>query len=219
MSGKLFIVATPIGNLKDITLRALETLRFCDLVLAEDTRVTSKLLVAFDIQKTLISFNEYSKNKKVDEVIKKLLAGGSICLVTDAGTPGVSDPGGVLVEKAYANCIEVIGLPGPSAITLALSISGFVANEFLFLGYFPKKKGRQTLIKSLIKEKRTVVFYESPYRIKRTLEDISNSLPDREILVGRELTKKFEEIYRGKVTDIKDKVKEKGEFVLVLKGE
>jgi len=218
MSGKFYIVATPIGNLKDITLRALETLKSCDLILAEDTRVTSKLLAAFDIQKTLIFFNEHSKNKKVGEVIKKLLAGSSVCLVTDAGTPGVSDPGGVLVEKAYANGIEVIGLPGSSAITLALSISGFFANEFLFLGYFPKKKGRQTLIKSLITEKRTVVFYESPYRIKRTLEDISNSLPNREILVGRELTKKFEEIYRGKLTDIKDKVKEKGEFVLVLKG-
>jgi 16S rRNA (cytidine1402-2'-O)-methyltransferase len=218
MKGKLFVVATPIGNLQDITLRAIDVLSESDLILSEDTRVTSKLMAALNISKTLISFNEHSKSKKTNYIINKILSGQNVCLVTDAGTPGISDPGGFLVDEAYKNDIEIIGLPGASAVTLALSVSGFFAGEFIFLGYFPKKKGRQTLIKGLVKEKRTVVFYESPYRIKKTLSDISLELPEREIFVGRELTKKFEEIYRGKVSDIKDKIKEKGEFVVVLRG-
>jgi len=216
--GKLFIVATPIGNLKDITLRALEVLKSVDLIACEDTRVTVKLLNHYEIKKPLVSFHEHTKIKKIENLISELQIGKNIALVTDAGTPGIADPGGVLVSEAIKNDIEVVPIPGVSALTTALSIAGFPSNEFIFLGYFPKKKGRQTLLKGIAQEKRTIVFYESPHRILKTLDGLKEYLENREIVVCRELTKKFEEIYRGKVSDIIGKVKPKGEFVIVIKG-
>ncbi|MFA6296410.1 MAG: 16S rRNA (cytidine(1402)-2'-O)-methyltransferase [Patescibacteria group bacterium] len=214
----LYVVGTPIGNLKDITLRALEILKSVDLIACEDTRVTSKLLARYEISKTLISYHQYSKLQKIDLLINELKNGKNIALVSDAGTPTISDPGDVLVNEAYKNNIKVISIPGVSACISAISISGFNTNEFVFLGFLPKKKGRETMFKSLQTEKRLIIFYESPFRIKKTLNDILEKLGDKEVFVARELTKMFEEVYRGKVSEIMDKVKEKGEFVVVIKN-
>ncbi|MCL5094265.1 MAG: 16S rRNA (cytidine(1402)-2'-O)-methyltransferase [Patescibacteria group bacterium] len=214
--GKLYVVGTPIGNLGDITLRALETLKNVDYIACEDTRITIKLLNHFDIKKPLISYYQHSKLSKIDYLIGLLKEGKDIALVTDAGTPGISDPGGVLIAEAVKNNIKIIPNPGPNAAISALSISGFPTDEFLFLGFLPKKKGRQTLLNSLRNEKRTIAFYESPERIKRTLNDLLEFLGDRGVVVCRELTKMFEEIYRGKVSQVLPKIKEKGEFVVVL---
>jgi 16S rRNA (cytidine1402-2'-O)-methyltransferase len=216
--GILYVVGTPIGNLKDITLRALEILKSVDLIACEDTRVTSKLLARYEISKTLISYHQYSKLQKIDLLINELKNGKNIALVSDAGTPTISDPGDVLVNEAYKNNIKVISIPGVSACISAISISGFNTNEFVFLGFLPKKKGRETMFKSLQTEKRLIIFYESPFRIKKTLNDILEKLGDKEVFVARELTKMFEEVYRGKVSEIMDKVKEKGEFVVVIKN-
>lgn len=216
--GTLYVVATPIGNLKDITLRALEILKSVDLIACEDTRVTAKLLARYEIRKPLISYHQYSKLQKIDFLIDKLKNNKNIALVSDAGTPDIDDPGSVLVNEAYKNNIKVLTIPGPNALGAALAICGFSANNFLFLGFLPKKKGRETLFKSLQNEKRLIVFYESPFRIKKTLNDILKLLGDKEVCVCREMTKMFEEVYRGKVSEILDKVKEKGEFVVIVKN-
>lgn len=215
--GILYVVATPIGNLKDITLRALEILKSVDLIACEDTRVTSKLLVRYEISKPLISYHQHSKLQKIDFLISELKNNKNIALVSDAGTPDIDDPGSVLVNEAYKNNIKVLTIPGPNALGAALAICGFNANSFLFLGFLPKKKGRQTLFESLQKEKRLIVFYESPFRIKKTLRDFLEYLGDREVCVCREMTKMFEEVIRGKISEIMDKVKEKGEFVVIIK--
>lgn len=215
--GKLYIVATPIGNLEDITLRALRILKEVDYIACEDTRVTSKLLAHFDIKKPLLSFHAHSGQLKTDKIVQFLEDEKSIALLTDAGTPGISDPGGVLVSEAYEKDIDVVAIPGPSSVVTALSISGFPADEFLFLGFFPRKKGRKTLLESLVKDKRTIVFFESPHRIEKTLEMLKESMPDRDIFIARELTKKFEEIYRGQISSIAA-IKARGEFVLVIRG-
>lgn len=221
----LYLVATPIGNLEDITLRALRILKEVDLIAAEDTRVTKILLDRYEIKKPLISYHEHSRLRKVDYLVEQLKAGKNIALVSDAGTPSISDPGGFLVEKAYEAGISVIPIPGPSALTTAVSICGFPADRFLFLGFLPKKKGRQSLLKNLGKrefsEIKMFVFYESPGRILRTLEDLKNFLGDKEIMIGRELTKKFEEILRGTISEAIVHFKEeklRGEFVLCLKN-
>jgi len=219
MSGKLYIVATPIGNLSDITFRALETLKSVDFIACEDTRVTSKLLARYEIKKPLISYFQHSKVAKLDRLISLLREGKDIALVTDAGTPGISDPGQRLIEEAVKSKIEVVPIPGPSAVTTALSVSGFPTDEFVFLGFLPHKKGRQTKLKGLAQENRTIVLYESPYRIKKLLSELLEFCGDREICVCRELTKKFEEIYRGKISEVLPKVKEKGEFVVIFKGQ
>lgn len=215
--GKLFVISTPIGNLKDITLRALEVLRDVDYITCEDTRVSSKLLARYEIRKPLISFHAHSNKVKIDKIIDILGGEKSVALVTDAGTPGISDPGGVLVESAYKDNIEVEIVPGPSSVTAALALSGFPVDQFSFLGYFPRKKGRETLIKKLMIEKRAVIFFESPHRIEKTIESLLKAMPEREIFIARELTKKFEETYRGKLSEIKD-IKPKGEFAIVLRG-
>lgn len=227
--GKLFVVATPIGNLGDITLRALEILKSVDYIACEDTRITSKLLNHYQIKKPLISYFQHSKVSKLDKLIGLLRVGKNIALVTDAGTPGISDPGQKLIEAAIEAKIEIEPIPGPSALIAALSVAGIPTDNFLFLGFLPKKKGRQKLLKSLSssfakatadkQEKRVIVFYESPYRINKTLNDVQNYLGDREVVVCRELTKKFEEIYRGRISEILPRVKPKGEFVVVIKGE
>lgn len=219
---KLFIVATPIGNLSDISERTLETLREVDLILCEDTRVTSKLLSAYDIKKPLESFHQHSDAKKVSKVLDHLETGKNLALVTDAGTPGISDPGGVLVAEAvkqFGDKITIIPIPGPSAITTALSIAGFPADEFVFLGFPPHKKGRQKFFDRLNEIKSTIVFYESTHRIEKTLGELESRVGDRTMMLGRELTKLHESIYRGTVSEVTAKLKSdsmKGEFVIVI---
>lgn len=219
--GQLYIVATPIGNLEDISNRALATLQGADFILCEDTRVSGKLLAKYQIKKSLISYHQHSDEKKIANIVLLLQAGKNLALITDAGTPGIADPGGELVKTVSIALPEakIIPIPGPSAILAALSVCGFNTQEFVFLGWPPHKKGRETWFKNLAAEKRVVVFYESVYRIKDALQRIDHICPVRAILVARELTKMFETIYRGKAADVlaaltKDKVK--GEFVVVL---
>lgn len=215
----LFVVSTPIGNLEDITLRALRTLKESDLIVCEDTWETSKLLHKYEISKPLFSFHAQSKIQKVDEIIRQLKEGKKIALVTDAGTPGISDPGYILIEQAVANGIKVVPIPGPSAFLTALQASGLPINTFLYIGFLPHKKGRETLLQMIAQEDRTVVFYESPYRILKALERLTNLCPDKKIVVGRELTKKFEEFFRGTVSEALAHFKSKkilGEFVVII---
>lgn len=222
MPSTLYIVATPIGNLEDVSPRALRTLREVDAILCEDTRVTSKLLARFEIRKTLIAFHQHSNTKRFDEILTHLGAGKNIALVTDAGTPGISDPGGLLVEAVVehlGDAVTITPIPGPSAVITALSISGLPADEFLFLGFPPHKNGRKTFFDKLALEERTVVFYESTHRIMKALAELDVRLPDRKIVVCRELTKLHETIYRGtpsEVTAALERSSIKGEFVIVL---
>jgi 16S rRNA (cytidine1402-2'-O)-methyltransferase len=217
--GKLYIVSTPIGNLSDITLRALETLRSVDVVACEDTRHTLGLLNHFEIKKSLVSYHQHSGQFKVDKVIKFIKdEGKNVALVSDAGTPGISDPGEMLIKASLESDIEVVVIPGVSAAITALSISGLNTNEFVFIGFLPHKKGRQTKLKQVAAEKRTLIIYESPYRIKKLLNELLEFCGDRQVCVSRELTKKFEENYRGKISEVIDKVKEKGEFVVIMEG-
>lgn len=218
-SGKLYIVATPIGNLGDMTIRALETLRSVDFILCEDTRVTSKLLAHFEIKTPTISYHQHSEDKKVREIIDLLEQGKNLALVTDAGTPGISDPGNKLVASVIANCHnEIIPIPGVSAVVTALSISGFPTDKFVFLGFPPNKKGRKTYFENVARTEYTTVFYESNHRIKKCLAELSTVLDKkRKLCVCRELTKKFETVYRGNIEEILQmNISEKGEFVIVV---
>ncbi len=221
----LYIVATPIGNLDDITYRAVETLKSVDVILCEDTRVTRNLLDRYDIKKPTISYHSQSKLTKTDHIIELLKEGKNLALVSDAGTPTISDPGVVLVSKvreALGDDVTIIPIPGPTAFVAALSASGLPTAEFTFLGFLPHKKGRQTLFREISESKRTMVFYESPHRFVKALESLSELLaPDRKIAIGRELTKIYEEIKVGTVseivkyyTDNSDKVR--GEFVIIV---
>jgi 16S rRNA (cytidine1402-2'-O)-methyltransferase len=227
--GILYIVATPIGNLKDITFRAIETLKEVDLILCEDTRQTIKLLNYYNISKPLISYFQHSKISKIDYILNQLKQGKKLALVTDAGTPGISDPGGKLIEIITTRlpACSIVSIPGPSALTTALSISGLPADKFIFMGFPPSKKGREKFFKKILESEYTVVFYESAHRILKTLSQlnnllkIQNSLPKTKFVVCRELTKKFETIYRGNIEEIiktleSDKNNLKGEFVIVL---
>lgn len=215
----LYIVATPIGNLKDITFRAIETLKDVDLIIAEDTRQTKKLLDYYEIKKPLESYHHHSKEDKINYLIKELEKGKKLALVTDGGTPGISDPGNFLIEKVLEKLPEtkIIPIPGPSAVATLLSVSGINTDEFYFLGFLPHKKGRKTKIESLKNIDVPIVIYESPYRIEKLFKQILEFLGDREIIIGRELTKKFEEIVRGKVSEILNHPpKPKGEFTLII---
>jgi 16S rRNA (cytidine1402-2'-O)-methyltransferase len=219
MAGKLYIVSTPIGNLKDITLRAIETLNEVDFIICEDTRVTSVLLKQYNIIKQLISFNAVSETKKIPAVIERLLRGQSYALVSDSGTPAISDPGVRLISKAVKNEIEVITIPGATALISALTISGLPTDSFVFEGFLPQKKGRQKKLKELAEEKRTIVVYESSHRITKLIDELIEYLPERYIVVCRELTKKFEETWRGYPAELKEHLAEKtikGEFVVVI---
>lgn len=218
MSGKLYVVATPIGNLGDITLRAIEILKDVDVVACEDTRQTAKLLNHLELKKTLVSYHQHSKIAKLDQLIEMLKSGKSVALVTDAGTPGVSDPGGVLVDEAYKNGIEVESVPGPSALAAAISISGLNLQEFVFAGFLPHKKGRQTKLKELSSQKLPVIFYESPYRIKKLLKELVEYFGDRGVVVVREISKIHETVYRGEISEIEPEITEKGEFVVIIEG-
>ncbi len=219
MSGKIYIVSTPIGNLKDITLRAIEILNEVDFILCEDTRVTSVLLKHFNIIKSLISFNAVTESKKIPSIIERLQKGQSFALVSDAGTPAISDPGVRLISEAIQKGIEVIPVPGPTALIAALTISGLPTDSFIFGGFLPQKKGRQKKLAELSRESRTVVLYESSHRIIKLIDELIEYFPDRNIVVCRELTKKFEETWRGYPSEIKESLKAKivkGEFVVVI---
>lgn len=221
----LYIVATPIGNLKDISIRALDILKEVDLIVCEDTRQTLKLLNHYGISKPLVSYFQHSKLSKVEYIIEQLRQEKNLALVTDAGTPGISDPGGKLIEQLInwtVGQLKIVPIPGPNAAITALSISGFPTDKFIFLGFPPHKKGRNKFFKEIAEAKYTVVFYESPYRILKTLGQIKTVLsPERKIVVCRELTKQFESIYRGRAEEIikileSDKNNQKGEFVVII---
>ena len=219
---KLTIVPTPIGNLEDITLRALRVLKEADLILAEDTRQTHKLLTHFEIQKPMYSHHAFNEHKTVENVVEKIRAGQKIALVSDGGTPAISDPGFLLVRNCIKEGIEVECLPGATAFVPALVVSGLPADEFVFLGFLPHKKGRETAVKKIANEDRTVIVYESPYRIVKLLEELKKFVePERKLSISRELSKKFEETVRGTVEEVLAYFKAhepRGEFVVVVGG-
>ena len=220
---ELYIVATPIGNLEDVSLRALRILKEADFILCEDTRVTKKLLARYEIKRPLVSYHQHSSAGKIDEIKSLLKEGKKLALVTDAGTSGISDPGNELVAQIleeFGENIKIYPIPGPSALVAAASISGMPMSEFLFLGYPPSKNKREKFFKRVSASDTPVVLYESVHRILRTLHDIDNAAgKNRKIMVARELTKHFETVYRGTVEEVlinleKDKVK--GEFVIIV---
>lgn len=220
--GTLYIVSTPIGNLEDITLRALRTLKEVDLIAAEDTRHTGLLLKHFGIQTPLTSYFQGNELKKKEFILSKLSRGDRVALVSDAGTPGISDPGFRLIRTAIDNQISVIPIPGPSAVIAALSVSGLPTDAFLFRGFLPhKSKKKRDLLNELKEVRETLVFYESPHRILETLKNILEILGDRQMVLTRELTKIYEEILRGKVREIQTQIAErqlKGEITLIISG-
>jgi len=221
MTGTLYIVSTPIGNLKDATYRSLELLSDVDLIAAEDTRRTGVLLKHYEIKTPLTSFNSYNQAKKSDRLIARLKEGHNLALVSDAGTPGVSDPLYHLVRAALAEYVSVVSLPGPSAVLAALTISGLPVNRFVFEGFLPRKKGRKKLIEDLVQEKRTIVLFESPHRIAKTLNELYQAMGDRKAVLARELTKIHEEVIRGTLGALAIKAEEqklKGEITLVISG-
>jgi 16S rRNA (cytidine1402-2'-O)-methyltransferase len=220
--GTLYIVSTPIGNREDITLRALRVLKEVDLIAAEDTRHTGLLLRHFGIQAPLTSYFEGNELKKRDLILSRLKQGDRVALVSDAGTPGISDPGFRLVQRAIENGIPIVPIPGPSAVTAALSVSGLPTDAFLFKGFLPHKSAkRRGLLEQLEEVRETLIFYESPHRIIETLKDISDILGDREMVLARELTKIYEEVLRGRASEIQKQIagkKIKGEITLVISG-
>ena len=224
---KLYIVATPIGNLEDITLRALRVLKEVDMVLCEDTRVTRKLLSHYDIKTPTMSYHAHSKLSQVEKIFELLRAGKNLALVSDAGTPTISDPGILLVQQVrgeFGDEVSIVGIPGPSAIITALSVGGISSAQFTFYGFLPHKKGRETIFKEISDSKRTSVFYESPHRILKTLSSLGEHLDkNRKISVARELTKIYEEITLAPISEVNlyfanNPEKVRGEFVIIVEG-
>jgi 16S rRNA (cytidine1402-2'-O)-methyltransferase len=231
MSSNLYIIATPIGNLEDISLRALKTLKGVDLILCEDTRVAKKLLDHYGIKTPVLSYHQHSKLTKINYILELLKGGKNLALVSDAGTPGISDPGNKLIKELTNSRIKelkFVPIPGTSAVTCAASIAGFGMDKFLFLGFPPTKRKRKKFFKEVVESKYPVIFYESPHRIIKTLKELKDTsyfchgknikLPLR-LVVCRELTKKFETIYRGKIEEVIEKIEKdkiKGEFVVVV---
>ena len=219
---QLYLVPTPIGNLRDITLRAIDVLKSVDVILAEDTRTTGKLLKHLEIQRPLQSYHIFNEHKTVEKLIDRMRKGEVMALVSDAGTPAISDPGFLLVRAAKEAGIEVNCLPGPTAFVPALVNSGLPNDRFTFEGFLPHKKGRKTRIEALLEEERTMVFYESPHRLMKTLEQFAEAFgPERMASVSRELTKMFEENIRGSLAELISYYQEnpiKGEIVLVVQG-
>jgi len=219
---KLYIIATPIGNLEDITLRALRILKEVDFVLCEDTRVTKILLDKYGIKKPTISYFQHSGLAKVNQIIDLLKQGKNLALVSDAGTPGISDPGNKLISnvcEVLSKEVKIIPIPGPNAAISALSISGLPTDKFVFYGFLPHKKGKETILKEIISNKFTSVFYESTHRILKTLSKLKDLGLDNHVVVCRELTKKFETVYRGNVSEVLTELEKgvtKGEFVVVV---
>ena len=216
----LYIVATPIGNLEDMTFRAVRTLKEVDYIFAEDTRVTKKLLSHYEIDTVVYRYDEFTKMTQINSIINLVNEGKSVALVTDAGTPCISDPGYEVVERALKEGIKVSPIPGCSSLVTAASVSGISMRRMAYEGFLPKKKGRQTLLKKLALEERSIVIFESPHRVVRTLQDIGEYLGVREVAVCREITKMFEEIVRGTTTELIEKFKDrtiKGEVVMIVK--
>lgn len=229
--GKLFIVATPIGNLEDITLRALKVLREVDLILCEDTRVTKKLLDRYEIQKPLLSYHHHSKLSRVEKIAEYLENGKNLALVSDAGTPGISDPGNELItnltpalsllRRGSEPELQIIPIPGASAVAAIASVAGINMSRFYFLGFPPHKKGRETFFRELAEAKYPVIYFESPHRFLKNLEILEKFRPDAKLVVGRELTKMFEEIVRGEIGEVRkswekrEEKEKKGEFVVI----
>lgn len=220
--GKLYVVPTPIGNLDDITLRAIKVLSSVDIILAEDTRTSSFLLKHLGIEKRLFSHHKFNEHKTVELVAERIAVGENIALISDAGTPGISDPGFLLVRTCVEAGIEVETLPGATAFVPALVQSGFPCDRFCFEGFLPQKKGRNKRLQQLSTEERTIIFYESPYRVVKTLQQLGEVFgTEREVSVSRELTKKFEQTVRGTLTEVSAHFKThepKGEFVIILSG-
>jgi 16S rRNA (cytidine1402-2'-O)-methyltransferase len=230
-SGTLFIVATPIGNLGDITLRALETLKLVDAVLCEDTRVTGKLLARYEIRKSMVSCHEHTDDGKLAHIVERLKHGENLAFASDAGTPGLSDPGNKLVSLALAADIPVVPIPGVSALATIVSVAGIDMREFVFLGFPPHKKGRETFFRKVAALEYPVVYYESPHRVMKNLDLLEHleglelleniGRGKKKIIIGRELTKMFEEVLRGTIEDIRNYFtenpgKQKGEFVVIV---
>ncbi|RKY82738.1 16S rRNA (cytidine(1402)-2'-O)-methyltransferase [candidate division KSB1 bacterium] len=220
-AGVLYIVSTPIGNLEDITLRALRVLKEADIIAAEDTRHTGLLLKHFDIKNRIVSYHDHNKERSGPRLIERLLQGENIAVVSDAGTPGISDPAFYLVRLAKENSITVSPVPGPSALISGLVVSGLPTDRFVFEGFLPVKKNRKTRLNNLAEEDRTIVLYESPYRLLKTLKDLKETLGNRKVAVCRELTKKFEEIVSSTLDEAFQYFSSKsvrGEFVLIIQG-
>ena len=219
---KLYIVPTPIGNLDDITIRAVQVLKKVDLILCEDTRRSKKLLNHLGIKSQLRSHHKFNEHSEVEYIVKKIKEDRNVAVISDAGTPGISDPGFLIVRTCLENEIEVECLPGPTALIPALMVSGISSDKFIFEGFLPIKKGRKTKLSILALEKRTMIFYESPHKLLRTLLDFENSFgPKRKISMSRELTKLYEETIRGTVEEMKEiykSKKPKGEYVIVVEG-
>jgi 16S rRNA (cytidine1402-2'-O)-methyltransferase len=220
---KIYVVGTPIGNLEDMTHRAIRILNEVDLILCEDTRVTKKLLDHYDIKTKTDSYHSQSKLSKTEKILDLLREGKDLALVSDAGTPTISDPGVQLISKIKEDLpdVEVIAIPGASALVSAISISGLSASEFTFYGFLPHKKGRETLFNEIAESKRMSVFYESPHRILKTLDSLIEKIPNRKVVIAREITKMFEEIIEGNPAEVKavlenDTQKQKGEFVVII---
>ncbi len=220
----LYIVATPIGNLSDITFRAIEVLREVDIIVCEDTRVTQKLLARYEIKnKKLMNYHHHSSDNMFNKIAEELNSGKKLAYVTDAGTPGISDPGNKLVEFIVSNYpdVSVVPIPGASALPTALSVSGFATDNFVFKGFIPHKKARKKFLEEIAESKTTVIFYESVHRIQKLLSEMWQVIPERQIVLARELTKQFESIYRGTADEIRVQLEAdvvKGEFVVIVQG-
>ncbi len=222
-SGCLYVVATPIGNLEDITLRALRVLRECDYILCEDTRVSGRLFAHHDIKKSLKRYDSHASESVHNRIVEDIKNGRKVALVSDAGTPGISDPGVRLVTRVRQAGVRVEAIPGPSALTTALSVAGLTGNQFSFMGFVPQKKGRQTFFKSLLTESHPVVFFESTHRILKTLKSLCDLEVDMVVYLFRELTKMHEEVWVGTPKELllkleSEPVKQKGEFVIIVEG-
>jgi len=220
--GKLYLVATPIGNMEDITIRALRTLRKASFIAAEDTRRTRKLLTRYKIRRPLLSYHDFNKTKVAPEIVGRIASGEDVALVSDAGSPGISDPGFLLVKLAIAEGIDVLSIPGASSVICALQISGLATHNFVFEGFLPRKKGkRRTKLETLKLEERTMIFFESPNRLRTTVAEMLEVLGDRKIAICRELTKLFEEVLRIRLSQVEGLFSNraiKGEVVLVVEG-
>ncbi len=219
--GTLYVVSTPIGNLQDVTFRAVEVLQAVDVIAAEDTRHSRRLLKAYGIETPLVSYHDHNKERRAPELVARLQAGQSVAVISDAGTPGISDPAFYLVRLCAQTGVPVSPIPGPTAFVAALVVSGLPTDRFVFEGFLPAKKGRQKRLEQLVEEPRTIVLYESPHRLLRTLRDLHNFLGDRRAVVVRELTKIHEEILRGTLSElarVAEGRKLRGEMVLIVEG-
>lgn len=220
--GILYIVSTPIGNLRDITLRALDVLKSVDLIASEDTRRTRILLQHYDINRPLLSYYTYNKQQRTASIVHALKEGKSVALVSEAGTPCVSDPGYFLIHAVIEEGLQVMPIPGPSALLAAIAVAGLPVDRFIFEGFLPAKKGRQKRLRELAQEKRSIILFEGPHRIIRLLKEILEAMENRRVMIGREMTKMYEEFFRGTVSDALtyfSAAKVRGEFVIIVEGQ